>query len=71
MTVFVRAWNKWRLSHNDIYIDDCHLVKEGGGTIPPGGTDCLMDWDRLESTVRRVVAEELERRVWAPVLLGE
>jgi len=27
ITVFVRAWNKWKLSHNDIYIDDTHLVQ--------------------------------------------
>jgi hypothetical protein len=55
ITVFIRAWNKWELSHNDIYVDDCHLVKEGGGT-PPGGGEPV-DYERIEEIVRRVVAE--------------
>jgi hypothetical protein len=65
ITFFIRAWNKWELSHNDIYVDDCHMVVEGGGT-PPGGGECLMDWERMEAlietTTRRVVQEELEAR---------
>ena len=28
-TVFVRAWNKWRLSHNDVYVDAVTLEVEG------------------------------------------
>jgi hypothetical protein len=37
ITLFVRAWNKWELKHNDAYIDDAHLTKSGGE--PPGGGD--------------------------------
>ena len=33
-TVFVRAWNKWRLSHNDVYLDAVTLEVEG---TAPGG----------------------------------
>jgi hypothetical protein len=54
ITLFVRAWNKWELSHNDIYVDDCHLIAYGG--TPPGGGEPV-DYDRIEEIVRRVVAE--------------
>jgi hypothetical protein len=63
VTVFVRAWNKWKLSHNDIYIDDTHLVKVGAE--PPPGGDCQLDWEQMEAMVRCVVREELDRTVWA------
>lgn len=29
-TVFVRAWNKWKLSHNDAYVDAAELVARPG-----------------------------------------
>lgn len=58
ITVFVRAWNKWELSHNDIYVDDCHITVEGGGT-PPGGGD--VDYD----LIRAIVREEIDKTVWA------
>jgi hypothetical protein len=28
-TVFVRGWNKWKLSHNDAYVDDAQLIVAG------------------------------------------
>jgi hypothetical protein len=34
-TVFIRAWNKWRLSHNDVYLDAATLEVEGA-TLPSG-----------------------------------
>jgi hypothetical protein len=58
ITVFIRAWNKWELSHNDVYVDDAHLVKQGGGE-PPGGGD--VDYARI----RRIVREEIDKTVWA------
>ncbi len=60
ITVFVRAWNKWKLSHNDVYIDDCHLTKVGGGTEPPGGSEPV-DYDRI----RQIVREEIDKTIWA------
>lgn len=36
-TVFVRAWNKWRLSHNDLYLDAATL--EVDGSVPPPSGD--------------------------------
>ena len=35
-TVFVRAWNKWRLSHNDVYLDAVTLEVEGAAPPPSG-----------------------------------
>ncbi len=57
ITVFVRAWNKWELSHNDIYIDDAHLT-ETAPPPPPGGD---VDYD----LIRQIVREELDRTFWA------
>lgn len=37
ITLFIRCWNKWRLSHNDVYADDAHLIEVGGTTPPPSG----------------------------------
>jgi hypothetical protein len=53
VTFFVRAWNKWELSHNDIYVDDAHLVVEGSGP-PPGGE---VDYEYI----RQIVREELDK----------
>ena len=49
VTVFVRAWNKWALKHNDAYLDACSLTIAGGEPAPPvppppGGE---FDWERL------------------------
>ena len=33
-TVFIRAWSKWRLSHNDVYLDAVTLEVDGAA---PGG----------------------------------
>lgn len=57
LTVFVRAWNKWELSHNDIYVDSAQLTRYGG-TEPPDGGD--IDY----SAIRQIVREELDRTVW-------
>lgn len=36
ITVFVRAWNKWRLKHNDIYVDTAGLAYvEGQPPVEP------------------------------------
>jgi len=58
VTLFIRAANKWALSHNDVYIDDAHLTKAGGGTEPPVGE---VDYERI----RQIVREEIDRTVWA------
>ena len=34
-TVFVRGWNKWKLSHNDAYVDAAELIVEGGEPEEP------------------------------------
>ena len=49
ITVFVRAWNKWALKHNDAYLDACSLTIAGDEPEPPvppppGGE---FDWERL------------------------
>ena len=49
ITVFVRAWNKWAMKHNDCYLDKCSLTITGGEPAPPvppppGGE---FDWERL------------------------
>lgn len=57
LTVFVRAWNKWRLSHNDVYIDDASFTVEGGQEPDPDPEpgacrvvfmDGNGEWDRIE-----------------------
>jgi len=61
ITLFIRAANKWALSHNDIYVDDAHLTEEGGGPGPEPGEP--VDYDRI----RQIVREELAARnpvVW-------
>lgn len=35
LTIFVRAWNKWKLSHNDVYIDDAGLTIADDDEPPP------------------------------------
>lgn len=36
ITLYIRAWNKWALKHNDIYVDDAALMKlESGGEPEP------------------------------------
>jgi hypothetical protein len=62
ITVMVRAWNKWKLRHNDVYVDAAALdtVELGGGGPDPGpGTG--VDYVRIQDIVR----EELKGR--APV----
>jgi len=39
VTVFIRAWNKWKLKHNDFYVDACTMVVEGGEPIPDPDPD--------------------------------
>jgi len=71
ITVFVRAWNKWELSHNDIYIDDTHLVLVSDPEPPEPPTGCALDWDRLEALMRKVIREELPRWAYVPVELAD
>jgi hypothetical protein len=35
MTVYIRAWNKWKLKHNDVYVDDLQWIEEGDPTPEP------------------------------------
>jgi len=70
ITVYVRSWNKWRLKHNDVYVDAASLTEidvcPDQPDPGPGPTECQFSEAAVESVVRRVVVEELERRVWAP-----
>ena len=54
-TVFIRAWNKWRLSHNDVYLDAVTLEVDG---TAPGG-DCVTRKELVGAL--RAVASSLER----------
>lgn len=51
VTVFIRAWNKWELSHNDAYTDDAMLVIKGENEGNEGGL--------TEEDVRRIIREEV------------
>jgi len=62
MTVYVRAWNKWRLKHNDIYVDNVRWLEEGAPEIPepPTPGECqALSAEQVEEIVRRVVREEI------------
>jgi len=59
MTVYVRAWNKWRLKHNDVYVDEAELNDVSAGPPPEPGT-AAVDYDRI----RQIVREELNKGTW-------
>jgi hypothetical protein len=62
VTVFVRSWNKWKLRHNDVYVDAATLTISGGGEPGDGGgsepgvslTEQQVE-DACERAVRRVL----------------
>lgn len=54
-TVFVRAWNKYRVSHADGYVDDAALTVDVDGGGPGPGAE--VDYDRI----RRIVREEIDK----------
>jgi len=61
ITLYVRAWNKWRLKHNDVYLDNAHCfllepVGEPQPTPPPPNGD--VDYDRIERIMRQVFRDE-------------
>lgn len=62
ITVFIRAWNKWKMTHNDVYADDSHLVELGGEEPEPPEpappTECR---GATPDEVRTIIREELAR----------
>jgi len=55
ITVCIRTWNKWKLRHNDVYVDAALLETVdhgGGGPVEPGEG---VDYERI----REIVREEL------------
>lgn len=58
ITLFIRCWNKWRLSHNDAYADDVHLyvIGEPDPPDPPDPGTCT---GATPDQVRQIVREEL------------
>jgi len=54
ITVLVRAWNKWRLRHNDVYVDAARLeeVDVGGGSGPGPAPGEGVDYGRIRGIVR-------------------
>jgi len=70
--VAMGATNKWPTANNTVWWDNARLEEwecEGDPQPPdpgPGPTECQFSEAAVESVVRRVVVEELERRVWAP-----
>jgi hypothetical protein len=77
LAVFLWASPEHPVKHNDVYWDVVELKEwecDGGGTEPPVDPpdppdpgQCDFDLD----AIRRVVGEELDRRAWTPVKLGE
>ena len=57
VTVFIRAANKWTLSHNDAYVDQVSLTttQDGGG----GESDEYVTWRSL-AILLRAVADTVE-----------
>jgi len=61
MPVYIRAWNKWRLKHNDIYVDDLKWFEDGTDPEPPDPpdpppTECHA---LTEEQVRAIVRSEI------------
>lgn len=57
VTVYVQAWNKWPVSHNDVYVDDITFEVEGVEPEPPEPPapedgDWIVDL-RVTGTIRR------------------
>lgn len=57
VTVFIHGWNKWAVSHNDVYVDDVECEVEGVEPEPPGPPapedgDWIVDL-RVTGTIRR------------------
>lgn len=64
VTVYLRAWNKWKLKHNDIYVDDLQWIEEGTDPEPPDPTptECkALTAEEIRAIVREVIREELDR----------
>lgn len=59
VTLFIRAWPKWRFTHNDVIVDNAKLegisfTDDGEGPPPPpAGT---VDYDEIEARVARQLA---------------
>jgi len=64
MTVFLRGWNKWRLRHNDVYVDNGELVSESDPDPEPPGptpTECnALTADEIRTIVREEIRIALE-----------
>lgn len=69
VTVFIRGWNKWKLSHNDMYVDAALLTISGGPSPsppPPGDYPTLEEMEEMlkrvmPRMVHEAVQEELRR----------
>jgi hypothetical protein len=59
VTVYVRAWNKWRLRHNDVYVDAARLdlVELGGEPGPEPEPGEGVDYERIRGIVREEVGQ--------------
>jgi hypothetical protein len=60
ITVFLIAWNKWRMSHNDVIVDNAHLygiTLEDEGGSNGGEPSAPVDYDEIE----RRVAHQIQR----------
>lgn len=58
VTIFLRAWNKWRFTHNDIIVDNLALQgitfeDEGDGEPPPPPPPGGVDYDEIEARMER------------------
>ena len=64
VTVFVRAWNKWKLSHNDVYVDAAKQTVAGMDAPPELETPELAEisakLDRLVALAERI-ADRLDQ----------
>lgn len=60
IVLFIRAWNKWKLEHNDVYADDAHLVEVGSEPEPPGPQPPGECRALTEQQIRAIVREELD-----------
>lgn len=65
MTVYIRAWNKWKKTHNDIYVDDLRWYEEGKTPEPPepeppGPDPVEVDYERIATETAGKVLEGME-----------
>jgi len=57
ITLFIRTWPKWKLKHNDVYVDWVRLERIEGGVLPPTEPP-TGEYPTLDE-IRSVVREEM------------